>query len=1197
MISKKLLLILLLLVPLRNFATHLLGGEITYKHISYNSSTNTNTYKIQLNMYRDCQYGLAPLDDSISIGFYENVTGKKSRTAVLTLGVPDSSNVDPFAGKNYSSCKTLPKACMQWGKYIGNIDLPQSKYGYLILYQRCCRKNGIINVLDTQGQSYTNVIPPDITYINSSPYFTDPPAPFLGVNDTASYFNNAIDPDGDSLVYSLARPYLGGTTSAPVVYPLGSYNSPGLIQYQPGYSFSAPFGSKGYASIDPVTGLTTVYATKTGNYAIAIDVKEYRNGVYLGTTRRDVMLYITSVLSSVKIKGDKVGWYTTADSFSVMAGKTLSFSLQFSGGDTLSFSANGEPLDTTRNSYGTFTIKSFPKQVNPTFTWQTKCSDLRTQPYIIKYVVTNKWCPPSIPLKGTKRIYVLPYKGSDTIFGPTKICSSTITRGRYYIQGGSKTNTYIWSVKGGSIKNYSLYNDSIYVDWGKSTSGSIRLTQSNSMGCPGDTINVNVTILPPPSIPVISGKLNVCAHETDSYFVKNYTGSDTLKWEIIGGAILKKANNYAIVKWGTSDSGIVEVQLKNINGCTSDTSKLKVIKNVPKADSIAGAFSVCPNAKGIDYYIYRNIGPGSIFKWFVSGGIIASGNNSSHITVNWGNKGKGKVQAIEYTQYGCVGDTLNFNVSKDYNLSINKINGDTSLCEFSNAKTYSVLYVHNSTYTWNIKGGSFNSGTTSANTNVNWGSAGRVNISVTQTAYDSVNKLTCTSNNVILPVLLNPLPNTGPIIGDQTMCQGFIHQYTVSGLAGSSFQWSFSGGNNNIINQGKDTITLSTMVAGTYTLSVRELTKDSCLGNPVSIALVVLPSPKLSKISGPSIVCSPNLNNITYSVLNDAGSSFQWSILGGNINSVNGSNTININWNKPGMDSLSVKETNSSGCMDSTGIKVEEDSALIKMDLVTTIRQNEQQIEIFWNTKNAQFLRGKLQVMRRGLNDFKEINIDTVGKFRGHYIDKTANPSKNPYFYRLVGTNNCLNTISSDTHKTVFLNGKFTTDSTIYLYWNNYFGWQKNIRNYLVYRSFNTDTSLIYYNAVQDTFLNLKTDINYWRQCFRVAGVNAIDTTLISYSNKICFEFDPLVYVPNVFTPDGNKLNDYFHVYATYAKSFDLSIFDRWGEKIFHSSDPNINWDGTFMGKKCEEGVYIYILNVGGTHSNVSKKGTISLLR
>ena len=68
--------------------------------------------------------------------------------------------------------------------------------------------------------------------------------------------------------------------------------------------------------------------------------------------------------------------------------------------------------------------------------------------------------------------------------------------------------------------------------------------------------------------------------------------------------------------------------------------------------------------------------------------------------------------------------------------------------------------------------------------------------------------------------------------------------------------------------------------------------------------------------------------------------------------------------------------------------------------------------------------------------------------------------------------------------------------------------------------------------------------------------------------------------IPNIFTPDGDGINDNW----TFPVPKDVNIlsctiFDRWGEKIYHSGNNNqINWDGTFKGGRVMNGVYIYVI-------------------
>ncbi len=90
---------------------------------------------------------------------------------------------------------------------------------------------------------------------------------------------------------------------------------------------------------------------------------------------------------------------------------------------------------------------------------------------------------------------------------------------------------------------------------------------------------------------------------------------------------------------------------------------------------------------------------------------------------------------------------------------------------------------------------------------------------------------------------------------------------------------------------------------------------------------------------------------------------------------------------------------------------------------------------------------------------------------------------------------------------------------------------------------------------------------------------------------------DPLVFVPNTFTPNGDGKNDILYVRSGILKEFTLRIYNRWGELIFTTSSLEQGWDGTYKGQPCEQGVYDYYLS--GTCFNdekILKKGNITLI-
>jgi len=106
------------------------------------------------------------------------------------------------------------------------------------------------------------------------------------------------------------------------------------------------------------------------------------------------------------------------------------------------------------------------------------------------------------------------------------------------------------------------------------------------------------------------------------------------------------------------------------------------------------------------------------------------------------------------------------------------------------------------------------------------------------------------------------------------------------------------------------------------------------------------------------------------------------------------------------------------------------------------------------------------------------------------------------------------------------------------------------------------------------------------------------DTVLIKPGTEDCYITH--IYIPNIFAPDGrgNAENEYLRVYGKGIETIDFSIFDRWGNEVFHSTDINMGWDGTYKGEPALVGDYTYVIKVSYLNgNNENLKGHIYLLR
>ena len=88
------------------------------------------------------------------------------------------------------------------------------------------------------------------------------------------------------------------------------------------------------------------------------------------------------------------------------------------------------------------------------------------------------------------------------------------------------------------------------------------------------------------------------------------------------------------------------------------------------------------------------------------------------------------------------------------------------------------------------------------------------------------------------------------------------------------------------------------------------------------------------------------------------------------------------------------------------------------------------------------------------------------------------------------------------------------------------------------------------------------------------------------------------VHIPTAFSPNNDGVNDELKVFANNPKYFHLSIFNRWGELVFESTDINHQWNGTYKGNECLMDNYSYVLDVVMQNDiKHYKKGSILLLR
>ncbi len=107
-------------------------------------------------------------------------------------------------------------------------------------------------------------------------------------------------------------------------------------------------------------------------------------------------------------------------------------------------------------------------------------------------------------------------------------------------------------------------------------------------------------------------------------------------------------------------------------------------------------------------------------------------------------------------------------------------------------------------------------------------------------------------------------------------------------------------------------------------------------------------------------------------------------------------------------------------------------------------------------------------------------------------------------------------------------------------------------------------------------------------------GCDSIITSLVKVDSSSTSSF----YIPNAFSPNGDKTNDCFGMkHWPVLESFSLIIYNRWGQQVYATKSTQECWDGRFAGRNADMGVYFYYIKAKTSCGDIIKKGDINLIR
>lgn len=226
------------------------------------------------------------------------------------------------------------------------------------------------------------------------------------------------------------------------------------------------------------------------------------------------------------------------------------------------------------------------------------------------------------------------------------------------------------------------------------------------------------------------------------------------------------------------------------------------------------------------------------------------------------------------------------------------------------------------------------------------------------------------------------------------------------------------------------------------------------------------------------------------------------------------------------------------------------------------------------------------------------------------YTDADVDVHQFSYRYRGFVMDSCGNTgAMSNYANTILLKIQADNATQInYLTWSPYSVFDGSVVDYDIYRGIDDVFSPNAIVSLPPTQRFFEDDVSglgsqTGRFCYyivAVEGMNQYGFRETAASNQECASIAPLVYIPNAFTPDG--VNPVFLPVVSFVEinSYDLIIYDRWGQPIFETKDPAEGWNGIhpMSGKLVEFGMYGYLLRVtDGNFRELEYRGNVTVVR
>ena len=661
--------------------------------------------------------------------------------------------------------------------------------------------------------------------------------------------------------------------------------------------------------------------------------------------------------------------------------------------------------------------------------------------------------------------------------------------------------------------------------------GTYTITLTDANGC---TTTTTSTLTPPTALSVANQVTPILCNGASTGAIQITASNGTPGYDVswagpingnpAGVEIASSGGSYTI---GNLTAGTYTVYVADVNSC-SDSVSVQVIEpalltqqNTPTptlcATSLDGQINVVVSGGVSPYNLELN---GSLLSNPPGDEILVSGGNYSFT-----NLGIGNYNVIITDDNNCT-LTVAITVPTNNNPPTMTIVNDT-ICNGQQGSLIPVVNPTGGTYLWNNNSSNATL-TASPNTSTQY--------SVTYTYNGCVAQATGS-------IIVNPIPTLS--LTGTTICAGSSATLTPTGMqpVGGTYLWSTNSTNNSI-----------TVSPGSTTNYQVTYSVNGCSSTPATANVVVNAIPIIT-INNPTI-CAGGTSTLTASP-NIPGGTIVWS--------PTNETALSINVSPPTTSTYSAVYT-VNGCSSQQVNSTVTVNAIPIVSFASDLLQGCSPLSVnLWNTSADAASSTQTQW-----------TIDNTSSFLGDVINPTLMDGCHDFTLTMI-VNGCTGSTTLNNYICVesIPNASFTASSNAFTENSeqvDFFNGSVGASTYLwIMGDGNTYTS----NDVSHLYTETGNGQTIWLYAYSTLG--CVDSTSIT----IPFEESILFYIPNTFTPDGDEANNVFRPIITSGidlHSFEMSIFNRWGELIFFSQDPEIGWDGSYgtEGKDVQIGTYTY---------------------